>query len=179
MAPARTFQRGRSLQPRGQGAVEAILALPVFLILICLLSQLFLVAMARIQLQYAAFYAARVGAVRSGDEDEMKRAALRVLSPWTGNLASPGSLLDVEILEIPEKGNDTVISPARNNTDEPLMVRLHWDFPLIVPLADRLLTRNRILPVSSKSTLHLQASWTMPLFRIREKEIEGDTSSKP
>ena len=155
------------------------MALPVFLILICLLCQLFLVAVARIQLQYAAFYAARVGAVHNGDESEMKRAALMVLSPWAGNRTSPGSLLDMEILEIREKERGTAASPARSSSDNPLMVRLHWDFPLIVPMADRLLSRNRILPASFQSTLHLQASWAMPVFRTREKEINDDTPSKP
>ena len=71
---------------QGQGAVEAILTLPVFLVLITVLLQGALLCMGQVIVQYAAFTAVRAGAVWNGDLDQMTAAAGRVLLPMTGRV---------------------------------------------------------------------------------------------
>ena len=178
MALAKNLSSGTPFNLRGQGAVEAILALPVFLLLICLIFQMFFLGLAQIQLQYAAFYAARVGAVNSSDKKEMKRAVKKILSGSPGLLSLPDGSFEVEILnddetdsEIPETNLGTVV--------QPLKVRVHWHYPLIVPLADNFRNRNQVFPVPGRPSVHLRASWTMTMFGSKPGDKSNGKNPRP
>jgi hypothetical protein len=178
MALAKTLNSGPPLNQRGQGAVEAILALPVFLAFVCLVFQLFFLGLAQIQLQYAAFYAARVGAVHGSDLNEMKRAVTRILGRSSGLLTMSRDHLEIEIIDSQEKSGD------RTETSEPpaatpLKVRVHWHYPLIIPLADKFLDKNNLLPVSGRPSVHLQASWAMTMFGSIPEDENNANSPQP
>jgi hypothetical protein len=66
---------------RGQAAIESALVLPLFMFLLLGALQLSLMHQARILAKYAAYKAARVGALTSADHTRMERAALAVLLP--------------------------------------------------------------------------------------------------
>jgi hypothetical protein len=178
MALAKTLNSRPPLNQRGQGAVEAILALPVFLIFVCLVFQLFFLGMAQMQLHYAAFYAARVGAVNASDMVEMRRTVKRILagSPGLGSLSDRS--FEVEILGTGE--NDEEVSGA---SPEPvakaLKVRVHWHYPLIMPLADIILLRKSPFPVPGRPSVHLQASWVMPMTGSIPEDESNAKNSQP
>lgn len=169
MALTLTLYSGRPRKKRGQGAIEAILALPVFLILICLIFQLFFLGIAQIQLQYAAFYAARCGAVTNADEVEMKRTVKRILAGSPGLRSIPDRSFEVEILNTwREKGKYLDTTPETRN--KPLMVCVHWHYPLIVPFADKLIQVKSAFIFQGKPSIHLKASWATAMF----EQIPGD-----
>jgi hypothetical protein len=163
MALAKTLNSGPPLNQRGQGAVEAILALPVFLVFVCLIFQLFFLGMAQIQLQYAAFYAARVGAVHGADQNEMKRTVTKILGQSQELLSLPRDHIEIEIMDFQEKRGEGT-GGSKPPATAPLKVRVHWHYPLFIPLADTFLNKNILLPDSGRPSLHLQASWTMTMF---------------
>lgn len=78
--PSRLRRRLQS----GQVAVESAIVLPFFLFFIFGLLQLGLCHQARLMTKYAAYKAARVGAIHSADVDLMEHAALGVLLPFAG-----------------------------------------------------------------------------------------------
>jgi TadE-like protein len=65
----------------GQAAVETALALPLFVFVLLGTLQLALMHQARLMAKYAAYKAARAGAITSVDMTRMERAALAVLVP--------------------------------------------------------------------------------------------------
>lgn len=163
------------LYQRGQGTVEAILALPVFLVLICLTFQLFFLGMAQIQLQYAAFYAARVGAVTAVDKNAMKKTVGRILSKLPLVTSFSSETIDLEILG-PE---DTYEKENQSNTlalDKTLKIRISWDYPLIIPFAD-LLASKKTAPFAlmKRPSIRLHASWAMVNF---ESTVEQKKNAK-
>ncbi len=178
MAIVKTLNSRPPLKQRGQGAVEAMLALPVFLIFVCVVFQLFFLGMAQMQLHYAAFYAARVGAVNASDMVEMRRTVKRILagSPGLGSL--PDRSFEVEILGTGE--NDEEISGA---SPEPvakaLKVRVHWRYPLIMPLADIIPRQSSLFPIPGRPSVHLQASWAMPMSGYISEDESNAKSSQP
>ena len=176
MALAKTHNSGPPLNQRGQGAVEAILALPVFLILVCLVFQLFFLGIAQIQLQYAAFYAARVGAVHGADQNEMKRAVTRILGRSPGLLSMPRDHIEIEIIDSQEKRGERA-GGSEPPAAGPLKVRVHWHYPLIVPFADAFLHKNTLFPVPGRPSVHLQASWTMTMFGSISKDENNAKNS--
>lgn len=66
---------------RGQAAVETAIAFPTLIFTVLGILQLTLVQQARMTLEYAAFSAARVGAVWNGDTSKMQSAAVLALLP--------------------------------------------------------------------------------------------------
>jgi len=163
MALAKAFKSGSPLQMRGQGAVEAILSLPVFLILVCVVSQLFFLGIAQMQLQYAAFCAVRVGAVNAADKAKMMQTVKKILSGSPGLTTLPEGSFDVEILDR-ERSGKRANSPETGTLDETLKVRVHWNYPLIVPFVDRLPKRKNLYPSLERPFIHLNASWAMKRF---------------
>ncbi len=160
---------------RGQGVVEAIVVLPAFLILFSTLFQLFLLAMGQVYLSYAVFCAARTGAVRNADLDQMTAAAGLILRAFPGNIRSGEDRLKLEILP-PAPGDEDHISDKRIHRDhlEILQVRAHWDFPLIIPLAGRMISG----AVGSRKpgrhpTLSLSSTWSMPLWTNEQDPENG------
>jgi hypothetical protein len=159
---------------RGQGAVEAIVALPVFLLLVCILLQLFVLALAQVQLRYAAFCAARVGAVRNADIKEMKDAVGKVLSRTPGFIPGSAGAYWVEKIDLlserdRKNENDSKRSP------ELLKIRVHWNYPLSVPFLDTLwagIHSDRFF--QRTATVPLNASWTTIMF----EEIPEKTDDK-
>ncbi len=172
MARAKTINSGPPHHQRGQGAVEAMLALPVFLVLVCLVFQLFFLGLAQIQLQYAAFYAARVGVVHNADQSEMKRAVKRILGRSPGLLSMSRDHFEIEIIDSQEKHSEKA-GASEPSAAGPLKVRVHWHYPLIVPLADTFPHRNNLFPVADRPSVHLQASWAMTMFG----SISGEESN--
>ena len=174
MALAKTINTGPPLNQRGQGAVEAILALPVFLALVCIIFQLFFLGMAQIQLQYAAFYAARVGAVNASDEKEMRRTVKRILARSPGLVSLPDRSYEVEILDT-EENSGAGLKTTQNPAINVLKVRVHWHYPLTVPLADKFLRKSSTFGVLKRPSVHLKASWAMTMFG----SISGDQNNAP
>ena len=172
MARAKTINSGPPHHQRGQGAVEAMLALPVFLTLVCLIFQLFFLGLAQIQLQYAAFYAARVGAVHGGDLNEMKRAVTRILGQSPGLLSMHRDHIEIEIIDSQEKRGERT-GGSEPTAAGPLKVRVHWHYPLSVPFADAFLHKNTLFPVPGRPSVHLQASWAMTMIG----SISGDENN--
>lgn len=163
MARGHHTETGTPLKRGGQGAVEAILALPVFLILVCLIFQLFFIGLAKIQLQYAAFCASRAGAVHSADMAVIRQTVKRILAVSAGLFPLTDGACKVEILHQREDGPKREPSgeePAR----EALSVRVHWHYPLMIPLPWINSSGKNPTGFRGKSTIHLQASWAMPVF---------------
>ena len=73
--------RGRRNSERGQAQIEAVLTLPLMIFMVLGTIQLFMVLQARILAQYAAYSAARVGALSKGDCTAMSQAASLMLLP--------------------------------------------------------------------------------------------------
>jgi len=172
MAHKKNLNSRPPLKQRGQGAVEAMLALPVFLTLVCIIFQLFFLGIAQVQLRYAAFYAARVGAVKGGDPKEMKQVITTILGRFPGVLPCSPDHLKIEILDSREDRDER--DDSLPSVKETLKVRVHWHYPLIVPLADTFHFRNILFPVPGRPTVHLQASWAMTMFGSKSGEnIDG------
>ncbi len=90
------IRRIRSLRrasERGQAAVETAIVLPMMLFVILGTLQLTLMHQARLMMEYAAFNAARSGAVWNMDPDKMKQAALISLLPTMGRTDTLGKLM--------------------------------------------------------------------------------------
>lgn len=163
MALTRTLIFGQPLNQRGQGAIEAIVALPVFLVLVCLIFQLFFLGIAQIQLQYAAFYAARSGAVNGADKVKMKRTVKWILGGSHGLMPLSQGSVEVEVLSAcHEDRTPPESNPCANN--QPLMVRVHWHHPLSVPFADRFMHQKSKIILQGRPTIHLKASWATAMF---------------
>ena len=163
MAFVKIKKSGPPRYARGQGVVEAMVALPVFLVLACLIFQLFFVAIARTQLQYATFYAARAGAVHGGDIRVMEKTARRILAASPGFSPLTPNSLRIEIID-GETSATASQSPKANQaaTPFPLSIRVHWDYPLTIPLASSLVANlHKAGTFSPGLTIPLQASWTM------------------
>ncbi len=178
MALVKTTKIGPPRHSRGQGVIEAIVALPVFLVLVCLTFQIFFLAIARVQLQYAAFYAARAGIVHDGDIRIMEDTASRILAVSPALSSFRRGSLKVSLTD-PEAPEDYQSNPRPNTQSNPrsdprsdpskklepnriLTVHLTWEYPLIVPLANRLLGKpNALGLLAPVSTVPLHASWTM------------------
>ena len=146
MALGQFINSGMPLKQRGQGAVEAVLALPVFLILICIIFQLF-------------FIAARAYSVNASDLAIMRNTVKKILS------LSPGvSLQDtsfrVEIVE-PDRNKSSRKNSNYQNEDRTLQVRVHWYYPIIIPFADAFLEKRKVVPVAGRHGINLHASWAM------------------
>ena len=168
----------RPPHPRGQGMVEAILTLPVFLILMFALIQLFLLSVAQVQIRYAAFCAARVGSVRNADVKEMEAAVGKVLFQAPGPLTIPKGSYRVEVLSHLKNGEE-ITGKNRNQSPELLKIRVHWNFPLLIPflnapwvgLSSRHLT-------SGTGTVPLKASWTTVKFEKIPETTDGAEKSR-
>jgi hypothetical protein len=144
---------------RGQGAVEAMVSLPVFLLLICLIFQLFFLAIAQLQLQYAAFCGVRSGAVHNAEKEIIEKSVSRILkSPLLLSPVRRGTY-DIQILLDGEHQKDPI-----GSSSETLTVKIRWRYPLVIPFAH--LVVNRFLPRINGiglPTVNLNASWTLPI----------------
>ena len=170
MAPVQTRQTGPTLSTRGQGVIEALVALPVFLVLICLTFQIFFIAIAKVQLQYAAFYAARAGSVHGGDIQVMEKTASRILAVSPGLSSFQPGALKVKTTGTARQKKSVPPTSEEPAPSGPLTVELTWEYPLILPLANRLLGRaNGIGLLQPVSTIPLQASWTTEMQKRQEK----------
>lgn len=76
---------------RGQVVVETAIVMPVFVFLILGLLQLGLMHHARVMTKYAAYKAARAGALQRGEKEKMTKAALAVLLPVLGRDSASGA----------------------------------------------------------------------------------------
>ena len=85
--------RRRRNSERGQAQIEAVLTLPLMIFMVLGTIQLFMVLQARILAQYAAYSAARVGALSKGDCTAMSQAASLVLLPTLTNTENAGKLV--------------------------------------------------------------------------------------
>jgi hypothetical protein len=163
VALLKTINSGMPFKQRGQGVAEAMITLPAFLILLCIICQLFLLGIAKARLQYAAFYAARVGAVNSKSKKLMKQAVDRILNSGLVSTSALNASIKVEIIDPDSKdGNE---SDSLSPTDlKSLRVRIHWHYPLTIPLADVLIPGTNVSPLTGKRSIHLQASWMLTIF---------------
>lgn len=154
--------------------VEAIVTLPVFLLLVFGLFQSFLISIAQVQLVYAAFCAARVGSVRDADIQEMEAAAKKVLF-------GPASIIPGVAGACRLEKSDPVPFPIEKSgalSEEPveiIKIRAHWDYPLSVPVP--VLRPLRIGSGGIFSTIRsipLQASWTNVNFGKQPRTVEDE-----
>jgi hypothetical protein len=159
MPRTQTSQGDRHPREGGQGVVEAIIALPAFLLLSAVVLQVALLGVDQIVLQYATFCAARAGVVREGDPGTMKSAASRILRTVPGCRLLPGPDFSLEFPPEPEPENRP--AGARPLQRElPLRVRITWRCPLIVPVAGPLLGGWRGEGSWLRPAFPLQASWS-------------------
>jgi hypothetical protein len=190
MALVKTTKIGPPRHSRGQGVIEAIVALPVFLVLVCLTFQIFFLAIARVQLQYAAFYAARAGIVHDGDIRIMEDTASRILavSPALSSFRRGSLKVSLTYPEAPEdyqsnsrpntQSNPRSDSSKKLEPNRILTVHLTWEYPLILPLANRLLGKPNALGfLAPVSTVPLQASWTMGMQDKPHRSGRAGTSN--
>jgi hypothetical protein len=77
---------------RGQAILEAVLILPLFILIVLGILQLTQIEHARIMTEYAAFSAARAGIVWNGSNERMRDAALLALLPTFGRTDSTREL---------------------------------------------------------------------------------------
>ena len=84
LAAAKVLDCRTGLLEDGQVIVEQAIILPAMVFLILGLVQLGMLQQARLMTEYAAFQAARAGAVYNGDRDKMQRAAFIALMPTYG-----------------------------------------------------------------------------------------------
>ncbi len=78
--------------PRGQAILEAVLVLPLFILMVLGIVQLTQLEQARTMTEYAAFSAARAGIVWNGSNERMRDAALVALLPTFGRTDSAPEL---------------------------------------------------------------------------------------
>jgi hypothetical protein len=81
--------REKPRREAGQAAVETALTMPLFVFVLMGSLQLALMHQARLLTKYAAYKAARIGALTSADMTRMERAALAVLLPTIKQSGSP------------------------------------------------------------------------------------------
>lgn len=81
--PAPRRLRALKCVPLGQAAVESAIILPLYVFVILGVLQLGLMTQAQLMTKYAAYRAARTGAVLSAKHSSMQRAAMQVLLPFT------------------------------------------------------------------------------------------------
>lgn len=173
MASSGKFQSGPPRQ-RGQGMVEAIVTIPVFLLLVFGLFQLFLISIAQVQLVYAAFCAARVGSVRNADIQEMEAAAKRVLFGPASIIPGVAAACRVEKLLPVQSPPD---KPGRLSKEpvEIIKIRVYWDYPLSVPVP--VVRPAGIVSggiFSTVGSIPLQASWITVNFGKQPGTGEGE-----
>jgi hypothetical protein len=77
----------------GQAAIESAITLPLFVFLILGIFQLGLMHQARLMTKYAAYKAARAGALHSASMKSMERAALAVLLPMISRDSGAGEYI--------------------------------------------------------------------------------------
>ncbi len=145
----------------GQAAIEAMVALPAFLLLCALLLQSALLGLGKVAVQYAAFSAARVGAVRGGEEKAMRPAARRVLGWVPGCQGFPGPDFTLQPTTIPPSSPPPLPSPPSGRLPAPTLLRVDitWRFPLLVPLAGALMGGWRGEGSWFRPSLPLRGSW--------------------
>lgn len=141
--------------------MEAVVSLPVFLLLACVLFQLFFLGLAQVQLQYAAFCGARAGVVHQADRTIIEKAVSRVMNgPFLLTPLRKGSF---EVGISPNAGKDTARRVSQT-PDPELVVDVRWNYPLIIPFADNIV--NRFLPRVyglGCPGVQLKATWTLPM----------------
>jgi len=145
----------------GQGAIEALVVLPVLLLTATLMIQVALIGMGKIMLQYSAFSAARTGEVNDFNLDEMTKTAERILASVPGTLSSGTAVCKVTIATV-KSDDEREHGPGDVKRVLPIQVRVAWDFPLIVPLAGKILQKNPLKrSVTGYRKIKLTASWNI------------------
>lgn len=136
---------------KGQSAVETAIVMPLFLFIILSILQFGLIAQARYMAKYAAYRAARVGAMNHIDQDKMLAAAESTLLPV---LAMPSGLFGAE-----------VIQPADSATR-------------VATKAGMLKLRNRILPPTSLKMVEVTVCGPLSgdVANITQDTLTGDGS---
>jgi hypothetical protein len=117
-----------------------------------------------------------VGAVKGGDPKEMKQVVTTILGRFPGTLPFSPDHLKIEILDSQENSNERADSLP--SVKETLKVRVHWHYPLMVPLADTFHYKNRLFPVPGRPRVHLQASWAMTMFGSKSGENNNGEGQK-
>ncbi len=155
------YHKKLSFSEGGQGSLETILALPVLLTLITAILQIALIGMAQVLLQYAAYSAARTGLVRDFDLKEMKTSVGRILVALPGITSFGGYSFDIQVANLKsEDSSSTRATTAKN--PELIQIIVNLDFPLIVPLAGKIFSRNPLKrTITGYPTVELTASWNI------------------
>jgi hypothetical protein len=95
----------RALRQQGQALVESALVFPVMLFFVLGILQLTLMQQARMMTEYAAFNAARAGAVWNMDTDRMLKAAVITLLPTMPTTPATGALhIPLSVDTLPKLG---------------------------------------------------------------------------
>lgn len=159
-------------EQEGVAAVETILIIMVFLMLVFGLIQLSLVFNAKLMANYAAFCACRAGIVHNADADKMKQAAQIALAPIYQksnlNLQNLTSMdlsaipVNLEVIHrpwaqhfFPEHQNRFTRTQELDATL--LVIRVSHIYPLEIPLVGRIFHPSGYLKITSECAMRMQS----------------------
>ncbi|MBN2144652.1 MAG: pilus assembly protein [Candidatus Aureabacteria bacterium] len=146
----------RFLKKKGSAIVEFALVIPLYLLALCCFFQLVLIMHARLLLTYASFCAARAGIVSKADPNSMKEAASMAMSSLYVTTDSKSKIsqgknkamqdfnngnLSIQILTNPNirtRLNQVKTLDQLSQSEKVLRIRLRYNFPLKIPVANRL-----------------------------------------
>jgi len=81
--------------------------------------------------------------------------------------------VEIEIIDSLENEGEKAGHSVEQPADTPLMVRVHWHYPLTIPLADAFSRKNNIFPELGRPSVYLKASWATTMLG----SISGDQNN--
>lgn len=154
-------------QQRGQSLVEFCIVVPAFLLLILVTFQLVLIYRAKTTLDYAAFQAARAGAINGVDHAKMQSALAFGLTPLLTTSPDAGGVARVKAeLETRVFANIEVIAPTRAAFNE--FRERQYDGRYALPDDSLAFRDNRIggsqVNVQDANLLKIKVTYKLPLI---------------
>lgn len=153
--------KGIKMDSKGQAIVEYIIIFPMFIMIFSCALQLFLLLIGKATVKYATFCAART-AIVSDDIRDIEQSVMSVLS----TLENPHTLklnIDVRIKKVNSK----------NGIRDYVIAMINYRFPLIVPVANRLiLTLSNLSGIQTdnmRKRITLSESYTMSYTEVIKK----------
>lgn len=148
---------------KGQALVETAIVLPVYMLFLLCFMQLVMVMHAKFVVEYASFCAARAGVINRGDSKYMQEAAAIAMSPLYSRVKSikdvkttskkmksdicskkncPKHPIRVYLTNSPSPVNKYKTAYSTfdlSQTEKVLKVKLEYDYPMKLPVANKIL----------------------------------------